>query len=258
MKSRSTALRFTLLITLFALTAMACGLFDNVTAGNQVGADDADADATADALAATQSAVLTAQPISTDEGTSGDADAAGDYFTEQFEGGLPDWTDFILSEGSDADTSIVNGQFIFDIQSTNTYAYTLYDGATYADVQLTTNAENRGHENNYITLVCRESAAGWYELSIASDGFYSIDFADDATDFWNLAGGTTDAINLGAASNEFTAICQGNQLTLYVNGEFVDNVTDNRLTDGHIGIGVASLEDLPILVAFDYLEVSQP
>jgi hypothetical protein len=250
MKTRSTTFRLTLLVALFALTATACGLFDNLTAGNQVGSDNADA--TAQALSATQSAVLTAQAGS-------DGEPAEDFFVEQFEGSLPDWTDFILGEGLDADTSIVNGQFIFDIQSVNTFAYTLYDGNIYTDVQLTTNVENRGHENNYITLICRESADGWYELSIASDGFYSIDFADDATDsFENLAAGSTDTINLGAASNEFTAICQGDQLSLYVNGEFVDNATDSRLPEGHVGISAASLEDLPILVAFDYLEVSQP
>lgn len=257
MNTRSTTFRFSLLTTLFALTAMACSLFDNVTAGNEVGGSSDSG--TAEALAATQSAVLTAQPTASSDTDSGTTPESGEFFTEDFDGGLPEWTDFIAGEGSDADTSIVNGQFLYDIQSQFTFAYTLYDGATYGDVQLTANVENRGHENNYITLVCRESADGWYELSFASDGFYSIDFADDATDsFENLAGGTTDTINLGAASNEFTAICQGNQLTLYVNGEFVDNVTDNRLTDGRVGISVASLEDLPILVAFDYLEISQP
>jgi hypothetical protein len=239
-----------LLIAMFALIAISCSVIDNLTGGRTA---DGESAATAESLAATQSAVLTAQAGGSVDGPS------SAFFTEEFNGGLPDWTDFIAGEGDDADTSIVNGQFIFDIQSEFTFAYTLYDGDTYADVQLTTNAENRGHENNYITLVCRESATGWYELSIASDGFYSIDFADDATDsFENLAAGSTDTINLGAASNEFTAICQGDQLSLYVNGEFVDSATDSRLADGHVGISVASLEDLPILVAFDYLEVSQP
>ena len=232
MTTRSITFRMSLLIAMFALIAISCSVIDNLTGG----ANEA-------------------------ESTAPDPDfPSGELiFVEDFNGSLPNWTDFIAGEGEDADTSIVNGQFIFDIQSEFTFAYTLYDGETYADVQLTTNVENRGHENNYITLVCRESADGWYELSIASDGFYSIDFADDATDsFENLAAGSTDTINLGAASNEFSAICQGDLLSLYVNGEFVDSATDSRLPEGHVGISAASLEDLPILVAFDYLEVSQP
>jgi len=55
-------------------------------------------------------------------------------------------------------------------------------------------------------------------------------------------------------------ICQGNKLSLYINGvlerEFVD--TKHKLREGLVGLSVSSFDVLPILVEADYFTISVP
>lgn len=234
---KTTKIKYAAVLAIMALSVLACtaaqGLFG--------GADQSDSDAA---------------PASAD---IPEAAETGRFFNENFTGTLPGWRDYILGEGDQAHTSIVDGQFIFDIQSENTFAYTIYEAETYANVSLTANVENQGHEDNYFTLVCRYTADGWYEFNVASDGFWAIFAYEESTGgFISLADGTSEAINLGLASNELTAVCQADQLSLYINGELISTVADDLYADGFIGISVASFGNLPVRVAFDSLEVSQP
>lgn len=63
---------------------------------------------------------------------------------------------------------------------------------------------------------------------------------------------------MGKDVNEYTAICDGDELTLGINGVEVRTVTHKNLKSGRVGISLSSFNVTPIIVEFDYFEVSVP
>lgn len=79
-------------------------------------------------------------------------------------------------------------------------------------------------------------------------------------DYFTLASGGSTNVLTGRSENTYSAVCNGNQLALYINGvlerEYVDNVYN--LSEGQVGILVSSFDVLPILVEIDYFSISLP
>jgi hypothetical protein len=55
-------------------------------------------------------------------------------------------------------------------------------------------------------------------------------------------------------------VCNDKTLTLYINGFETRSYTDNQFVfrEGQIGVGVASENQTPVKVNFDWVKVSQP
>lgn len=136
----------------------------------------------------------------------------------------------------------------------------MYNDYTFTDVRLDTSAENLGRNNNNISLICRESDAGWYEFNVYNNGNYDILYYDDLVkhDYVTIYSGASTAINMGKAVNKYTAICSGDQLVLGINGVEVRRVKHKDLKSGRVGFGVSSFNVLPIIVEFDYFSASVP
>lgn len=189
------------------------------------------------------------------------ASASGDlyYFTE-FEDDLTDWTYFLMS-GKDENFTLEaeNGKLRFDIQENDTYVYMINNALEVADVRIDTSTENLGRNANNISLMCRYSDRGWYEFNIASNGEYSILKYDNNTQAYRAlwTGGST-LINMGQKVNEYTAVCQGESLSLYINGGFVKTIKDATIKSGLAGISVSSFNATPIIVEFDAFAMSVP
>lgn len=157
----------------------------------------------------------------------------------------------------------VGGLLIFDLQGQSAWAYAIYEPFTYADVRLDVNANNRGSNNNNISLICRKSDAGWYEFDIASNGLYEIYFAkivDNKVEFARIADGGSNQIKTGWAENEYGIVCQGNTLSLYINGTEARTLEDKKylLPEGKVGLSVSSFKDVPVTVDFYWARISQP
>jgi hypothetical protein len=60
------------------------------------------------------------------------------------------------------------------------------------------------------------------------------------------------------AVNVVRVECVGDQLRFWVNGELLVDIVDDSLTDGDIGLGVASLGGEYSEVAFDNLVILAP
>jgi len=75
-----------------------------------------------------------------------------------------------------------------------------------------------------------------------------------------LYNGGSLAIKAGQVTNTYTAVCQGNDLALYVNGTQVQTINDTKFnfTEGTIGIGASSPQNSPVDVQFESVTVSQP
>jgi hypothetical protein len=76
-----------------------------------------------------------------------------------------------------------------------------------------------------------------------------------------IANGGSTYIKPGLDVNEYYVKCQGNKLTLKINGRDVASVEDKKygeLSKGQIGVSVSSFNVLPVQVEMDWLKVSEP
>jgi S1-C subfamily serine protease len=192
--------------------------------------------------------------------TSSDAPA---YFTEDFDKSIPNWTYFVQhGDETKMDLHTDNGVLVFNLTGVDLYAYLLYDPYTYTDVRIDARAENRGFNTNNVSLICRyDPDYGWYEFAIGNDGLYAIYAYDGTTQQYELLfdGGST-AIHSGKDVNEYTAICKGNTLALYINGVEAHTITEKQFAfrEGQVGISTSSFEVLPIIVEWDWVTISEP
>jgi hypothetical protein len=225
--------------------------------------------------------VATIKPVAVIQDTPTVPAAGGKYFQEDFNGDLGSWSQLIVN-GSKALKSggnpvqapsafgkmtvgVTDGFLLFDLESPGQWIYTLYDPETYDDVKMDVSAENRGTNDNNVSLICRyDPTEGWYEFNIANSGLYNIYYALVRTDktviYTRLADGGFNKIKTGKDTNEYSITCQGKTLSLSINTFLVKEYDDNQyvLKKGKIGLSVSSFNQLPAKVGFDWMKVSQP
>ena len=185
------------------------------------------------------------------------------FFTEDFvSDSLPNWSYFLM-KGNENEMSITTGDHIlsFDLEGEDIWVYLMYDPYTYEDIRLDARAENRGKNNNNVSLICRYSNAGWYEFNIANNGLYWI-LAFDSSDnsYYTIFNGGSTAIRMGKDTNDYTIFCVDHTLALFINGIEVKTIDDNKYNfrEGQVGLGVSSFDVWPIVIEWDYVTISQP
>ena len=193
--------------------------------------------------------------------SSGSAEA---YFTDEFDNGLSNYSLFMMngdSEDPDMGVYTQDGKLVFSLNNAELWPYLTYDPYTYEDVRIDFEAENVGSNNNNVSIICRyDPSLGWYEFNIANNGLYNILYYDAVMtqEYTRLFNGGSTAIKMGRATNTYTAVCQGDALTLYINNRLVRTVHHSDLKKGQVGISVSSFEDYPVLVNVNWLQVSKP
>lgn len=185
------------------------------------------------------------------------------YYTEEFDSAPANWSYFTTSGDEEKmDLYTENGQMVFDLEGDNQWVYLLYDDYIYGDVYLQAQAENRGQNDNNISLICRYTdTEGWYEFNVYNSGVYDIlVYSEYYGEYRTLYDGGSKNIKTGRDTNVYSAICEGNELSLYINGVLERTVKDNtyKLPDGQVGIGVSSFQNLPIIVKYDYVMIDVP
>ena len=192
------------------------------------------------------------------------AASASEFFTEEFdsEAALDNWDSFSLGAGEDNNLVIKQEEdhLLFDLGDEDLYVYYMYTPYEYDDVSIKLNAENRGRNNNNVSLVCRMNSEGtqWYEFSVESGGLWYLYAVDDKYNV--IANGGTNALKQGREINEYAMTCQGDEITLFINDEEIRSVKDNTygFNSGLVGFNISSLNVLPITVAVKWFEISQP
>ncbi len=185
------------------------------------------------------------------------------YYTEEFDYVPDNWYYEVLVGNEDkTDISVADGNLTFTIEDYDTYAYVFYEDYSYTDVYIEASTVNRGSNDNMVTLVCRYSDTGFYEVNITNGGLYYIYAYVEAMDvgYVTLFNGGSKNINMGLKSNTFAMSCEGNEISLYVNGVRERTVEDNKynMPEGLIGVGVSSFDAIPVVVAFDYVYIDVP
>jgi hypothetical protein len=191
--------------------------------------------------------------------------SAQEYFTEDFDGDISNWSQTIALNASDGDTSqadihVEDGYLVFDLGKW-LIGYVFYDPFEYSDVRIDVNVENRGTNVNNVLLVCRVSDEGHYLVNIANSGLYAM-YAFDGSkgSYGRIADGGSTKIRPGKEVNEYTLVCKEKTLTIYINGVETRKYTDNQFVfrKGLVGVGVASEDQLPVKLDFDWVKISQP
>jgi hypothetical protein len=184
------------------------------------------------------------------------------YYSTEFDS-ASDWVYYIVKGNENGFTQETrNGKLRVNILKAHTWIYFENQQFTYSDVQLDTSVENLGQNTNYTGLFCRKSSDGWYEANILNTGEYVIFFVNSQGRFETLQTGGSTLINMGKAVNQYTFICNGDELTLGINGVKVITIPTKKgsslLREGSAGVFVASESVFPLLVEFDWFSASVP
>ena len=188
------------------------------------------------------------------------------YFTEEFDSPLTYWSVLYASgEASSVDVRSENSSLSFELSASNTWLYAIYSGFEYEGVHLETSVENRGSDVNTMGLVCNyNESEGWYEFNISSDGEYSVLYgqwlADGIAHYIPIVDDTSEYIQTGNAINEISLDCYEGILELHINGKPFRKLDVSRfeLSKGKVGFTLSSFSEVPVILSFDWVEVSEP
>jgi hypothetical protein len=112
---------------------------------------------------------------------------------------------------------------LWNFDSKYVYYYMFYNAFDYEDVRVDLSADNRGRNNNNISLICRyDPEVGWYEFNIANNGLYTIFYAEVKSNgniSYNRIANGAQCDQTRKEVNEYGITCKGNELTLYINGD---------------------------------------
>jgi WD40 repeat protein len=186
------------------------------------------------------------------------------FYIEEFDGNLDSWDGFMVSGiDSQVDAGFDNGSLVIQLSpfEEKVPRFNLVNpDFDYSNVQLELVTTNYGNNANGVSLICQYSDDGWYEFTVSNAGLYSIDAYDPSSGYFQLAGGGSSAIETGKNTNTYTAICNRNELSITINGVFVNTIIDTKynFVEGKIGVGVSSPDLLPVDVSMESLTISEP
>ncbi len=159
-------------------------------------------------------------------------------------------------------TNYDNGAYRIQVNVANYDAWTNPDTLTFTDVQIEVDAtKNAGPDTNDFGVICRYiDKDKYYYGIISSDGFYGI-YKKTAEGGYQLGQGgeqSSDKILKGAATNHIRFDCVGSTLTLYVNGQQIDQRTDSSYKDGNVGLIAGTYTETGVDISFDNFFVYKP
>jgi hypothetical protein len=169
------------------------------------------------------------------------------------------WYTFAVPDSENYEASYYDSVVYLQVYDTDSTVYMLYDYDLPPDIQVDAGVETvSGPNRNNISLICRATVDGWYEFSMNSGGYWFIWKYEDGQ-YYELARGASNDINLQKAKNELTASCIGTKLTFYVNDSEMGSVSDNRFKGtGQAGVSVSTFDIPGAGVEFDWFAATIP
>lgn len=138
-------------------------------------------------------------------------------------------------------------------------------GRDFDDVIITAEARQvDGPNDNAYGLICRyQNEENFYVFLVSGDGYYAIGKYQSGSETVTYLTPdrqyqSSDAINVGVASNELRVSCIGNTLSFEVNGIELISVTDPTFVTGDIGLAASTLQPGTAIIEFDNVLVTAP
>lgn len=157
-----------------------------------------------------------------------------------------------------------DGKYVIELHEPNWFAWA-NPGEQFDDVSVDVDVRlASGSQDGHFGVMCRHADLdNFYYFSISADGYYAIFRRVDGGDMEILTGDGSHmtpsaAIKTGEQDNHLLAVCQGDKLSLYANGQLLETVTDDTHAQGDVGVGAGSGAAGNVRVQFDDLVVTQP
>jgi len=156
------------------------------------------------------------------------------------------------------------GEYFIELRESNWFAWA-YPGMQLDDVSIEMDVYlAAGSQGSHFGALCRHvDVDNFYYFGISADGYYAIFRRADGGDLKVLTGdgsgmAPSPAIRTGGQINRVLAVCNEDELSLYVNGELLETVTDDTHARGDVGVGVGSGLEEDGRVQFDNFIVTRP
>ncbi|MBN1486780.1 MAG: hypothetical protein JW981_04010 [Anaerolineae bacterium] len=152
------------------------------------------------------------------------------------------------------------GRYLIQIDVPQWFVWS-YAGKRYKDVAIDCETQSEGTPDNHYGIMCRYTEGNFYYFAISSDGYYGIYRRLDGGDLEPLTGPAmlrSSRIVTGGGVNRLLAVCDGDNLKFYVNGELIAEAEDDALSKGDIGLAAGTLEQGGTVVWFKDIEVTDP
>lgn len=167
-------------------------------------------------------------------------------------------------EQDESDRGYEDGEYFIHVKKPDWFAWA-NPGARFADARVEVDAYlASGDSGCHFGVICRHAdLKNFYYFAVSADGYYAIFRRVRGGELEVLTGGgkgmvRSPAIETDGEENHIVAVCQGENLSLYVNGELLATVTDDSHRRGDVGLGVGSGSVGKALVHFDDLVVTEP
>ncbi len=165
--------------------------------------------------------------------------------------------------GTDSSSSVeyVNGGLKMIVYTPYYVSWSPQGIEPFENIHIEVNVKNESKDPEALFgIVCNEQGTteSFYYVGISADGYYAFIKSAVAQDDVFLKKGTSDLISAASGSVRLGLDCGGGSLTLYVNGQQIDSVSDSTYTSGVIGLFAATDdEDGGADVTFDDFVVTK-
>lgn len=162
------------------------------------------------------------------------------------------------------DRGYEDGEYFIELHESNWFAWAS-PGVQLNDARVTVDAYlASGSRDGHFGVLCRyENENNFYYFAISADGYYAIFRRENGGDLQAITGDGegmlfSPIIRTGGQPNTIRAVCQGDDLSLYVNNELLETVSDDAHSQGDVGLGAGSGPAGDARVQFDDLIVTEP
>jgi hypothetical protein len=164
--------------------------------------------------------------------------------------------------GTDSDSSVeyADGGLKMLLYTPRYVVWSTPDTMVYENIHIEASVTNASTDTQTMFgIVCNEmgSTNAFYYVGVTSSGYYAFIKSSVVGDDVYLKEGTSDVISSSASPMRIGLDC-GTTLTLYVNGQQIDTVSDSSYTSGALGLFAASGEESnATIVTFDDFVVTK-
>ena len=199
------------------------------------------------------------QPIAERLGASAGPSLGFTYLNLLYSDAFDDAGDWMTYAGGDnLHMAVQDGSYRIWL-ATRQYVWTQLP-ASYDDVVIEADLRQLSDfDHNAYGIACRldpaNSGRGYYFL-IGGDGYYSIRWSNGRSLDAIVSAQPSGLINRVQSANRMKAICVGDYLGLWINGQFVAEARDSRASHGAVGLSaVMNYAGQAVEVAFDDLKI---
>jgi len=167
----------------------------------------------------------------------------------------------IYDEPGIGSTGYTQGEYFIIAEDPDNFIFGVYPIDIFdVEIEVTIRQVSGPSNNNtFYGVTCRlQPNYDRYEFNITGDGYYLIgrEVGDERVAL--AIGSRPGAIKKAPATNILRAVCQGDELALYVNEELLAVSHDSTLTSGSIALHGRTFEDTNAEFRFDNIVVRQP